>query len=103
VSLTLQKTPWDSTKPNPRSFSQLNSARGGGKGGGAYWRQDSSGGVSREVGEVTAVTSMCGLPSEVAGAGGSTHAGGGDRRRRGIRPNHSEIAQSSESRGFMGG
>jgi hypothetical protein len=46
---------------------------------------------------------MCGLSSEVAGAGGSTHAGGGDRRRRGIRPNHGEIAQASESRGFTGG
>jgi hypothetical protein len=30
---------------------------------------------------------MCGSSSEVTGAGGSTCAGGGDRRRRGIRPN----------------
>jgi hypothetical protein len=36
--LTIQKTPWDFAKPNPRSFSQLNNNCGGGKGGGAYRR-----------------------------------------------------------------
>jgi hypothetical protein len=46
---------------------------------------------------------MCGLPSEVAGAGGSTRAGWADRRRRGILLNHDDIAQPSESRGSTGG
>ena len=32
----MQKTPWDDSKLNPRSFSQLNSVRGRVKGGGAY-------------------------------------------------------------------
>jgi hypothetical protein len=47
-------------KPNPRSFFQLNSSRGGGKGGGAYRRRGCSGEVVKGIGEVVTVTSMCG-------------------------------------------
>jgi hypothetical protein len=103
VSLTIQKTPWGFTKPNPRSFPQLNSARGGGKGGGAYRRRDCTGEVVEDVGEVATVTLVCGSSPGMVGVGRSTCAGGGSRRRRGIRPAHSKIAQSSESRGFTGG
>jgi hypothetical protein len=103
VSLTIQKTPWGFTKPNPRSFPQLNSARGGGKGEGAYWRRDCSGEVVEDVGEVATVTLVCWSSPGMVRVGQSMCAGGGARRRRGIRPTHGEIAQTSESRGFTGG
>jgi hypothetical protein len=102
-SLTAQKTPWGDSKSNPRSFLYLNSVRGGGKGGGAYRLRDSSGEVSREVGEVTAVTSMCASSSEVTGVGGSTCVGGGVCRRQGLQPNHDDIARSSVLGRFTGG
>jgi hypothetical protein len=103
VSLTIQKTPWGFTKPNLRSFPQLNSARGGGKGRGAYRRRDCSGEVVEDIGEVATVTMVCGPSPGMVGVGRSTCAGKGARRRRGIRPAYGEIAQSSESRGFTGG
>jgi hypothetical protein len=92
-SLTAQKTLWGNPKSNPRSFPYWNSAHGGGKGGGAYRRRDSSGEVFREVGEVMAVTSRYGSASEVVGVGWSTCAGGGVRRRRVFRPAHGETIQ----------
>jgi hypothetical protein len=42
----------------------------------------------RDVGEVTAVTSVCGSVCEVVGAALTTSAGGGGRRRLLLRPNH---------------
>jgi hypothetical protein len=86
VSLTVQKTPWGFAKPNPRSFSQLNSTHGGGKGRGAYRSRDCSGEVSKGVGEVVTVTLMCRSSPGMVGVGQSTCAGGGARRRRGLRP-----------------
>jgi hypothetical protein len=38
----ISENPLGFTKPNPRSFSQLHSTRGEGKGGGAYRRRDCS-------------------------------------------------------------
>jgi hypothetical protein len=100
VPLTVQKTHWGSTKPNSRSFPQLNSSRGGGKGGGAYQRRYCSGEVVEGVGEVLRVTAMCGSPSVMVGVGRSTCAGGGARRRRGVRPNQGTIDQSNGSESF---
>jgi hypothetical protein len=100
VLLTVQKTPWSSTKPNLRSFPQLNSSRGGGKGGGAYRRRDCSGEVVEGVGEVLRVTMMCGSPSGMVGVGRSTCASGGAHRRRGVRPIQSTIDQSNGSESF---
>ena len=44
-----------------------------------------------DVGEVSGITTVCGSPSEMAGVGRSTRAGGDARRRRGVRPGHGEI------------
>jgi hypothetical protein len=98
----VQRTPWGITKSNLRSFLYLNSVRGG-KGGEAYWRRDSSGEVSKEVGEVMVVTSTCGSVSEIAGVGGSSCAGGGVRRRRVFWPAHGGINQLVGSRSFTKG
>jgi hypothetical protein len=85
VPLTIQKNPWDSTKPNPRSLPQLNSTHDGGKGGGAYrrrglpaegltgegayrWR-DCSGEAVEGVEVVVTVTSMCGSSPGMVGVG----------------------------------
>jgi hypothetical protein len=100
VPLTVQKTLWGSTKPNPRSFPQLNSSRGGGKGGGAYQRRDCSGEVVEGVGEVLRVTAICGSPSGMVGVGRSTCAGEGARRWRGVRPSQGTINQSNGSESF---
>jgi hypothetical protein len=100
VPLTVQKTPWSFTKPNPRSFPQLNSSRGGGKGGGAYWRRDCSDEVVEGVGEVLRVTAMCASPSGMVGVGRSTCTGGGARRRRGVWPIQGTIDQSNGSESF---
>jgi hypothetical protein len=51
---------------------QLNSARGGGKGGGAYRRRGCSGEVVEGVGEVVTVTLMCGSSPGIVGVGRST-------------------------------
>jgi hypothetical protein len=94
------ETPWGFTKPNPRSFPQLNSTRGGGKGRGAYRRRDYSGEVVEGVGEVLRITAMCGSSSGMVGVGRSTCAGGGARRWRGVRPNQGTIGQSKGSASF---
>jgi hypothetical protein len=99
----MQKTPWGNPKYNPRSFPYWNSTRDGEKGGGAYRRRDSSGEVVDDVGEVAAVMWMCGSSSGMARVGRTSCAGGEARWRRGSRPNHGGIAQSSESRSFTGG
>jgi hypothetical protein len=52
-----------------------------------YRRLGSSSKAVDDVGEVAAVTSMCGSPSGMAGVGQTPGAGGGARRRRGLRPN----------------
>jgi hypothetical protein len=100
VPLTVQKTPWSSTKPNPRFFPQLNSSHDGGKGGGAYRRRDCFGEVVEGVGEVLRVTMICGLPSGTVGVGRSTCASGGTRRRRGVRPTQGKFDQSNGSESF---
>jgi hypothetical protein len=100
VPLTIQNTPWGSSEHNPRSFPQLNSTRGGGKGRGAYRRRDCSGEVVEGVGEVLRVTAMCGSPSGIVGVGRPTCAGGGARRRRGVRPSQGTIGQSNGSVSF---
>jgi hypothetical protein len=96
----MQKTPWGNPKSISRSFPYWNSTRGGGKGGGAYRRWDSSDEASREVGEVTAVTSRYGSASEVVEVGRSTCVGGGVRRRRVLRPAHGKIIQLVGSGGL---
>jgi hypothetical protein len=70
------------------------------KGGGAYRRRGCSGEGSGEVRESLAITSKCGSPVMVVGVGRSTRAGGGARRRRGIRPNQGAIDQLNESGSF---
>jgi hypothetical protein len=76
----MQKTPWGDPKSNPRSIPYWNSTRDGEKGGGAYRRRDSSSEVVDDVGEVTAVTSVCGSSSGMAGVGRTSCAGGEARR-----------------------
>jgi hypothetical protein len=49
------------------------------------------------------VTSECGSVFEMAGVGQSSRASGRARRRRGFRPKHGGIAQSSELGSFTGG
>jgi hypothetical protein len=99
----MQKTPWGNPKSNSRSFPYWNSTRGGEKGGGAYQRRDSSSEGVDDVGEVTTVTLMCGSLARMAGVGQTSCACGEARGRRGSRPNHGGIAQSSELGSFMGG
>jgi hypothetical protein len=99
-SLTLQKTPRILLILTRGPFPNLNSNRGGRKGGGAYWRRDCSGEVVENVGEVSGITAMCGLPSGMVGVGRSTCAGGGARRRRGVRPAHGAIVQLNGSESF---
>jgi hypothetical protein len=52
--------------------------------------------------EVSGITTVCGTPSEMAGVGRFTRAGGDARRRRGDRPGHGEIEQLDGSERFMG-
>jgi hypothetical protein len=96
----LQKTPWVllilTRGPSPN----LNSNRGGRKGGGAYRQRDCSGEVVEDVGEVSGITAMRGSPSGMVGVGRSTCAGGDARRRRGVRPTHSVIVQLNGSESF---
>ena len=70
------------------------------RGGGAYLRRDCSSEVVEGVGEVVTVTPMCGSSPGMVGVGRSTCAGGGARRRRGLRPNHGEIVQLVDSGGL---
>jgi hypothetical protein len=56
--------------------------------------------VSREVGEVMAVTSRYVSALEMAGVGRSSCAGGGVRRQRVFRPAHGGIVQSVGSGSF---
>jgi hypothetical protein len=69
------------------------------KGGGAYRRRGCSGEGSGEVRESLAITSRYGSPAMVVG-GRSTHAGGGARRWRGVRPNQGAIDQLNGSGSF---
>jgi hypothetical protein len=94
------ENPVGSSKPNSRSFPQINSTRGGVKGGGAYRRRDCSGEVVEGVGEVLRVTAMCGSPSGMVRVGRSTCAGGGARRRRGVQPIQGTIDQLNGSESF---
>ena len=94
-SLTLQKTPRVLQILTRGPSSNLNSNRGGRKGGGAYQRRDCSGEVVEDVGEVSGITAMCGSPSGMVGVGRSTCAGGDARRRRGVRPAHGAIVHES--------
>jgi hypothetical protein len=56
--------------------------------------------VVENVGEVSGIAAMCGLPSGMVGVGRSTCAGGGARRRRGVRPAHGAIGQLNGSESF---
>jgi hypothetical protein len=96
----ISENPLGFTKPNPRSFSQLNSTRGGGKGGGAYRWRDCSGEVVKGIGEVVMVTPMCGSSQGIVGVGRSTCAGGVARRRRGLRPILGDRVQLNRSVSF---
>jgi hypothetical protein len=96
----LQKTPWVLLILTRGPTPNLNSTRGGRKGGGAYRRRDCSGEVAEGVGEVLTVTTMCGSPSGVVGVGRSSCAGGGARRQRGVQPIQGEIDQSNGSESF---
>jgi hypothetical protein len=101
-SLTLQKPPRVllilTRGPSPN----LNSNRDGRKGGGAYRWRDCSGEVVEDVGEVSGITVMCGLPSGMVRVGRSTCAGGDARRRRGVWPTHGAIVQLNGSESFTG-
>jgi hypothetical protein len=81
VSDNAETPPWGNPKSNPRSFPYWNSTHSGEKGGRAYRPRDSSSEVSREVEEVTVVTSRYGSTSEMAGVGQSSCTGGVVRRR----------------------
>jgi hypothetical protein len=98
----LQKTPRVllilTRGPSPN----LNSNRGGRKGGGAYRQRDCSSEMVEDVGEVSGITAMCGSPSGMVGVGRSTCASGDARRRRGVRPTHGAIVQSNGSESFTG-
>jgi hypothetical protein len=71
------------------------------KGGGAYRRRGCSGDGSGEVRGSLAITSRC--RSSVVVVGVATCAGGGARRRRGIRPPHGAIVQLNGSGSFTSG
>jgi hypothetical protein len=58
--------------------------------------------VVEDEGEVSGITTVCGSPSEMAGVGRSTRAGGDARRRRGDRPGHGDIVQLDGSGPFTG-
>jgi hypothetical protein len=73
------------------------------KGGGAYWRRGCSGEGSGEVRGSLAITSRYGSSAVVVGVGWSTCAGGGARRRRGIRPAHGAIVQLNGTGSFTRG
>jgi hypothetical protein len=105
--VTIQMCHWQFRKPPgvPLNLTRgpspkLNSSCGGGKGGGAYQRRDCSSEVIEGVGEVLRVTAMCGSPSGMVGVDRSTCAGGGARRRRGVRPIQGTIDQSNGSESF---
>ena len=99
-SLTLQKTPRVLLilirGPSPN----LNSNRGGRKGGGAYRRRDCSSEVVEGVGEVLTVTPMCGSSLVMVGVGRFKCAGGQARRRRGFRSIQGDRVQSKWSVSF---
>jgi hypothetical protein len=59
-------------------------------------------GVVSDVGEVTAIMSVCGSASVVAGAALATSAGGGGRRRLLLRQNHDGRVQSKCTRSSTG-
>jgi hypothetical protein len=73
------------------------------KGEGAYQRPGCSGEGSGEVQGSLAITSWYGSSAMVVGAGWSTCAGGGARRRRGIWPAHGTIVQLNGSGSFTRG
>jgi hypothetical protein len=73
------------------------------KGEGAYRRRGCSGEGSGEVRGSLVITSRYGSSAVVAGVGWSTCAGGGARRRRGIRPAHGAIVRLNGSGSFTRG
>jgi hypothetical protein len=73
------------------------------KSGGAYRRRGCSGEGSGEVWESLAITSRYGSSAAVVGVGRSACAGGGARRRRGIRPAHGTIIRLNGSGSFTRG
>jgi hypothetical protein len=99
-STALQKTLKGFPKSNPRSFPNGTVTTTEERGGGAYRWRDCSGEVVEDVGEVPRITAMCGSPSGMVGVGRSTCAGGGARRRRGVRPYQGAIDQLNGSGSF---
>jgi hypothetical protein len=85
-----------------RSLVGRNSDRGKDNISETYQQRFSSGEVVDDVGEVMAVTSVCGSVSEMVGVSRSSRAGGGARWRRVIWRNHDGIALSSELGSFTG-
>jgi hypothetical protein len=65
-------------------------------GGETHWRRNSSGEMVDDV----AITLVYGSLAGMAGVGRTSCAGGEARRRRGFRPNHDGIVQSSELGSF---
>jgi hypothetical protein len=101
-SLTVHKTPWPLLLLPRGPSPYVNSNRGKEKGDAAYRRRERSGEGRGWLREVLAVTARYGSTAGVVGIGRSTCAGGWTRRRRVLRPNHSDIGQSKGMRSFTG-
>jgi hypothetical protein len=99
-SMTLQKPPRVSRNqtrdPSPNGTVTATEE----KGGGAYRWRGCSGEESGEVRGSLVITSRCGSSAMVVRVGRSTCAGGGARRRRGIRLNQGAIDQLNGSKSF---
>jgi hypothetical protein len=87
----ISENPLGSSNPNPRSFPQFKQYPRQKKGRRGLPAARLLGEVAEGVGEVLTVMTMCGSPSGMVGVGRSTCAGGGARRRRGVRPIQGEI------------
>jgi hypothetical protein len=94
------ETPRGSTKPNLRSFPQIKQYPQRRKGRRGLPAARLLGEVAEGVGDVLRDTAMCGSPSGMVGVCRSTCAGGGARRRQGVRPIQGKIDQTNESESF---
>jgi hypothetical protein len=102
-SMTLQKTPRVLLNRTCDPFPNGTVTAAEEKGGVAYRRRGCSSEGLGEVRGSLAITSRCGSSAVVVGVGRSTCAGGGARRRRGIRPNQGGTVQLNGSRSFTRG
>jgi hypothetical protein len=101
--MTLQKTPRVLLNRTCDPFPNGTVTAAEEKGGVAYRRRGCSSEGLGEVRGSLAITSRCGSSAVVVGVGRSTCAGGGARRRRGIRPNQGGTVQLNGSRSFTRG